>query len=95
MHIVHSFQTTTFTPFSPTCLVFALIVSRALDDAILYVSIIPKVYIIQNNGVLYHTVVSHKYFLKITEFSTVPLIMLPLPTRLFFTTAPGLYFAGG
>ena len=34
-------------------------------------------------------------FLKRTEFSTVPLIILPLAIRLFLTTAPGLYFAGG
>ena len=33
--------------------------------------------------------------LKRTEFSTVPLIIHPLATRLFFTCAPGLYFAGG
>ena len=34
-------------------------------------------------------------FLKRIEFSTVPLIMLPLATRLFLTMDPGLYFAGG
>ena len=33
-------------------------------------------------------------FLKIMEFSTVPLMILPLPIRLFLTAAPGLYFAG-
>jgi len=30
-----------------------------------------------------------------TEFSTVPLMIHPLDTRLFFTVAPGLYLAGG
>ena len=34
-------------------------------------------------------------FLNKIEFSTVPFTILPLATRLFFTTAPGLYFAGG
>ena len=30
-----------------------------------------------------------------TEFSTTPFTIQPLDIRLFFTTAPGLYFAGG
>lgn len=34
-------------------------------------------------------------FLKRMEFSTVPFKIQPLDTRLFLTTAPGLYFAGG
>ena len=34
-------------------------------------------------------------FLNSTEFSTVPLMIEPLAIRLFFTQAPGLYFAGG
>ena len=28
-------------------------------------------------------------------YTSFPLMILPLPTRQFFTTAPGLYFAGG
>ena len=34
-------------------------------------------------------------FWKTIEFSTVPSIMHPLEIKEFFTTAPGLYFAGG
>ena len=38
---------------------------------------------------------THLDVYKRQESSTVPLIIQPLATRLFLTTAPGLYFAGG
>ena len=36
----------------------------ALYDAVLNVSIVSKVYIIQNNGILYYTVITDKDFFK-------------------------------
>ena len=85
------FSITILIPSSPTCLVFARIVSLLSTIQFSMYVLSPRYTSFNMIEFLITQLFPTNTFLKITEFSIVPLIILPLPTRLFFKDLPSVY----
>ena len=67
----------------------------ALHDTVFNVRVVPKIHIVQNDGILDHTIVSYKYLFENDGIFHCAINNTSASHKAVFTTAPGLYFAGG